>query len=60
VARAMIEHANHTIVLANVEKLGRNAAYRVCQLDEINSIVCDQSPGAEFTAALNRAKVELR
>lgn len=60
VARAMIDHANHTIVLANVEKLGRNAAYRVCRLDEINSIVCDQSPGAEFTAALDRAKVELR
>lgn len=60
VARAMINHSNHTIVLANAEKLGRNAAYRVCRFDEINTIVCDQPPGAEMTATCNMAKVELR
>jgi DeoR family glycerol-3-phosphate regulon repressor len=58
IARAMITHARHVIVLAHAAKFGRRAAYRVCRLDEIDVLVSDQAPDGALAAALAGAAVE--
>lgn len=60
VARAMIDRARHVIVLAHGEKLGRQAAFRVCRLDEIDVLVSDREPDAPLAEALAAASVEVR
>jgi DeoR/GlpR family transcriptional regulator of sugar metabolism len=60
IARAMINHARHIIVLAHGEKFGRRAAYRVCRLDEIDVLVSDRAPDGHLAAALAEAGVEVR
>jgi len=60
IARAMIDHARHVIVLAHSEKFDRRAAYRVCRLDEIDMLVSDREPEEPLAAALALARVEVR
>ena len=60
VARAMIDNAGSTIVVAHVTKLGRRAAFRVCGADEIDMLVCNVPPDAAFAASMKAANVELR
>jgi DeoR family glycerol-3-phosphate regulon repressor len=60
IARAMIDHARHVIVLAHAAKFGRRAAYGVCRLDEIDVLVSDQAPDGALAAALAGAAVETR
>lgn len=59
VARAMIDCASHLFVVADVTKLRRKAAFRVCRLEEIDVLVCDQRPAPEFARAMEDAGVEL-
>lgn len=59
VARAMIEHARNTIILAHAEKFGRRAAFRVCRLDEIGVLVSETKPVGALETALTAAGVEL-
>lgn len=60
VARAMIDHARHVIVLAHGEKFGRRAAFRVCRLDEIDMLVSDREPDGPLAEALAQAAIEVR
>jgi len=60
VSRAMMDHARNTVVVAGSAKLGRKAAFRVCRLDEIDVLVCDETPPDAFVAALDAARVEWR
>jgi DeoR family glycerol-3-phosphate regulon repressor len=60
VAREMILRSRHLVVVANATKFNRRAAFRVCDLDEIDILVSDEPPGVELTAALREALVELR
>ena len=60
VSRAMIDHARTTVVVANAAKLGRVAAFRVCRLDQIDMLVCDETPPDAFVAAVQAAGVDLR
>lgn len=57
IARAMRQHARRCIVLAHSAKFGRSAAHRVCPLDEIDVLVCDEMPGPSLRAALDDAGV---
>jgi DeoR family glycerol-3-phosphate regulon repressor len=59
-ARAMMANATNTIVVAQAAKLGRKAAFRICMLQEIDVLVCDDLPGDAFHAALDAAGVEVR
>jgi DeoR/GlpR family transcriptional regulator of sugar metabolism len=59
VARAMIDHASHAIAVAQVAKLGRKGAHRICRLDELDILVCDREPGDAFRAALEAARVQI-
>jgi DeoR/GlpR family transcriptional regulator of sugar metabolism len=59
VARAMMAHAHQTVVLAHGSKLGRRAAFQICRLDEVDMLVCDQSPDNRFKQALEAAQCVL-
>ncbi|MEP2027712.1 MAG: DeoR/GlpR family DNA-binding transcription regulator [Paracoccaceae bacterium] len=59
VARAMMAHAHQTVVLAHRSKLGRRAAFQVCRLDDVDMLVCDQSPDSGFRQALEAAQCVL-
>lgn len=60
IARAMIDHARHVIVLAHGEKFGRRAAFRVCRLNEIDMLVSDREPDGPLAAALAGVAIEVR
>jgi DeoR family glycerol-3-phosphate regulon repressor len=53
-------NATNTIVVAQAAKLGRKAAFRICMLQEIDVLVCDDVPDDAFRAALDAAGVEVR
>lgn len=53
--REMIANSATTYVLADTEKLGRDAPHRVCQIDEVTSFITDQAPAAETLDAFTRA-----
>ena len=57
VARAMIENARNTTVLADSGKFGRRAAFGICRLDEIDVLVSEARPDAPLAAALGAAGV---
>lgn len=44
VRRAMMERAEESILLCDAKKLGRRAAFHLCGLEEIHTIVCDRVP----------------
>lgn len=51
VARAMIENAQHLIVLADSSKFGRRAAHKVCDAEKIDLLITDsQHLSAEIVA----------
>lgn len=60
IARAMCLHAGNVIVVAHADKIGRRAAHRIRRLDEIDVLVCDETPGDAFGAALAAAGVAVR
>ena len=51
VARAIIEHARRTILVADHQKFVRSAPVRICDLAQIDMIVTDRAPPARFTEA---------
>lgn len=59
VARAMIGRAGSTTIVAHAAKLGRRAAFRVCALAEIETLVCDRPPPEDMAGPLGRVRVEV-
>ena len=60
VARAMVDCSNSLIIVADASKFERKAAYRVCELKEIDVLVSDQLPPPSFAAILEGVNVEVR
>ncbi len=42
IRRVMLERAEHKIFLCDSSKLGRQCLHRVCNIDEIEQVLCDQ------------------
>jgi DeoR/GlpR family transcriptional regulator of sugar metabolism len=59
VARAMIGRSGSTVVVAHADKLGRRAAFRVCDLADVAVLICDRPPPEDMAAPLAQARVEL-
>ncbi|PSM15927.1 DeoR/GlpR family DNA-binding transcription regulator [Nitratireductor sp. StC3] len=59
VARAMIEQADHLVVLADRTKLGRSAFAKVCPLSRIDRLVTDAPPPDDLADALRAANVDV-
>lgn len=55
----MCAHASKIIVVAASARYGKRALYRVCPLEDVDTIVSDKAPGEAFRAALDTAKVKL-
>lgn len=60
IARAMCSNARKIVVVAHVDKFGRQAAHRICRLDEIDILVCDGTPETQTRLALQSAAVTVQ
>jgi DeoR family transcriptional regulator, glycerol-3-phosphate regulon repressor len=59
VARAIIESARRTILVADHLKFGRTAPVRICPLSAIDVFVTDREPPARFRKACGASKTEV-
>ena len=59
VARAMVAQASTVTVIADSSKLGRDALFQVCPLEDIDRLVVDRAPDQALTDALAAARVEV-
>ncbi|WP_420732263.1 DeoR/GlpR family DNA-binding transcription regulator [Hwanghaeella sp. 1Z406] len=59
IARAMMKRANNTVVLATSSKIGRRAAFRVCELGGIGTVLSEGPPGPAMMEAFLRAGVSV-
>lgn len=55
IQRAMMRAARHVILCVDHTKFGRQSISRLCGLDAIHTLVCDQAPPAEIVSALPRS-----
>ena len=58
-AQAMIAQADSLTIIADSSKFERIASFKVCDLDQVKNLVCDQYPSEEITAALKEANVNI-
>ena len=59
IAQAMIEQAESLTVLADYSKFGGIASFKVCDLDQVTNLVCNQCPPDEIKSALLEANVNI-
>ena len=59
VARAIIENARRTILVADHNKFDRSAPVRICGLDQIHMFVTDRTPPPRFARACAKHDVKL-
>lgn len=59
VKRQMIRQSKQVIALADHTKLETTGLFKICDLSEIDVLITDQTPSAEFTTALTENNVEL-
>ena len=60
VARAILENARRSVLVADHQKFERTAPVRICGLDKIDYFVTDVEPPPRFAAACRREGVEVR
>jgi DeoR family transcriptional regulator, glycerol-3-phosphate regulon repressor len=58
-SRAAMSQAEETWVIADSSKFGRDAPVRVCELSEVNTLVSDKEPAAEFARRCRDADVRI-
>ncbi|MFN0217636.1 MAG: DeoR/GlpR family DNA-binding transcription regulator [Hyphomicrobium sp.] len=58
-SRAAMKQAEETWIIADHSKFGRDAPVRVCELSEVDRIVCDKQPGVEFSRRCREADVRI-
>lgn len=57
VARAMVEHARHRVMLADASKLGRPSRVSVCELAQVDVLVTDAGADPQVCTRLREAGV---
>jgi DeoR/GlpR family transcriptional regulator of sugar metabolism len=57
--RQMIESSARVVVVADSSKFGRNAFVHICDLSEVTTLVTEQDPPDDLTAALRESGVEV-
>lgn len=60
IKRAMLDRAEERILLLDRSKFGNRNPHRLCPLEEIDRLICDESPDTTLNAALSRARVEVQ
>ncbi|MBI9109311.1 MAG: DeoR/GlpR transcriptional regulator [Spirochaetales bacterium] len=59
VKQQMIKAADRVIVLADHSKLGKNALSRICSIEEIDTLITDESADPDFIAKLEDAGISV-
>ena len=59
IKRAMLERAEECILLLDCTKFGNRNPHRLCPLEEIDRLICDERPDTALSAALGKAQVEV-
>jgi DeoR/GlpR family transcriptional regulator of sugar metabolism len=59
IKRAMLRRSEERILLLDHTKFGDRHPHRVCPLDDIDRLICDQAPAGKLSAALRNANVEI-
>lgn len=59
VNRAMIDHAQKVVVLADHSKFGLKGHYFICELDKIDILITDEKLDPKIETALHHANVEI-
>lgn len=60
IKRAMLERSEECILLVDRTKFGNRNPHRLCPLEEIDRLICDEPPDAALNAALSKARVEVQ
>lgn len=60
IKRAMLERSEECILLLDRTKFGSRNPHRLCSLEEVDRLICDESPDATLSAALSKARVEVQ
>ena len=60
IKRAMLERSEKCILLLDRTKFGNRNPHRLCPLEEIDRLICDEAPDAALNAALSKARVEVQ
>lgn len=60
IKRAMLERSEECILLLDRTKFGSRNSHRLCSLEEVDRLICDESPDATLSAALSKARVEVQ
>ncbi|NNG00052.1 MAG: DeoR/GlpR transcriptional regulator [Desulfobacteraceae bacterium] len=58
-AQAMIEQSESLTIIADSSKFERIASFKVCGLDQVTNLVCDQPPSDKIRTALVEADVNI-
>jgi len=59
IARAMMTHAERSIVLADASKFDRVAPFVVASVGQVDTLVCDRTPGGLLNQRLQQAGVDV-
>lgn len=59
VRRMMMDLAESTTLLCNCKKLGQHASFRMCSINEVHTIVCDEEPDSRWKAILDKSGVNI-
>lgn len=59
VARAMCSNARKVVIVAHAEKFGRQAAHKICRLNEVDMLVSDGEPADDLRRVLKSSGVIL-
>lgn len=52
VRRLMIKNAGRAVLLSSLRKLGANAAFKLCELSDIDDAIFQDAPGETWNAML--------
>jgi DeoR family glycerol-3-phosphate regulon repressor len=55
----MIDQSQSLTIIADHSKFGRIASFKVCDLEQIKNLVCDQMPPEKIKSVLLKSKVNI-
>ena len=59
IAQAMVDQAESLTIIADSSKFGKIASFKVCGLDRITNLVCDERPPEKINLALMESNVNV-
>lgn len=59
ISKTIIKQAQTVIVATDSSKFGRTSLMKVCDLDQIDLLVTEESPGADLQRSLDASRVKV-